>query len=98
MIKHSHLNDYFSKQTSPADHKSQSCGSKGRDLYIPIITASYWPLITFLLGIRYLVGYLKRGGGLGCVYQQNISESERRSKETHDRIYQVYRKGLPTGV
>ena len=67
MIKHSHLNDYFSKQTSPADHKSQSCGSKGRDLYITIITASYWPLIVFIWGIMYLGTAKKREMFVLCI-------------------------------
>jgi len=73
MNKYSNFTDYFSIQISLEVLKCQSCGCKGWALIITMINASYWPLITFLLGIRYLVGYPKRGGSLGCVYQQNIS-------------------------
>lgn len=54
MNKHSHFTDYFSIQTSPEALKCQSCGCKGWALYITMITASYWPLIAFFCGTRYL--------------------------------------------
>jgi hypothetical protein len=97
MNKHSHFTDYFSIQTSPEALQCQSYGCKGWALYITMITASYWPLIAFFWGIRYRRGTPQKREmfDLLCI-SRIFRSSERRSKETQDRTYQVYRKGLPT--
>ncbi len=96
MNKHSHSTDYFSIQTSLEALKCRSCGCKGWAIYITMITASYWPLIAFFLGIRYLEVPPKKGDVCVVCISRIFRSSERRSKETQDRTYQVYRKGLPT--
>ena len=94
MNKHSHFIAFFSIQTRGEALKRQSCRWKGWGLCIAMITASYWPLISFFWVNRYSETPPKQGTFWAVRISRIFRGSERRQRKPG--LQHVYRQGLRT--